>query len=137
VSYEWDFGDGDAGSGETVTHVYTAAGEYEVILTVVDDDGASVTDTVVVIVQTPEDATQDLISDIEDMDLPGGLENSLTSKLENAIDSLEKGNLNAAANKLGAFINQVEAQRGKKLTDEQADELIAAAQRIIDSLQTP
>lgn len=37
-------------------------------------------------------------------------------------------NANAKAGKLKAFINKVEAQRGKKLTNAQADALIAAAQ---------
>jgi len=48
--------------------------------------------------------------------------------------SLEKGQQNAAINKLNAFINQVEAQRGKKITDEDADVLISAAQRIIGNI---
>ena len=47
---------------------------------------------------------------------------------------MDKGQENAAINKLNAFINQVEAQRGKKITDGQADELIAKAQGIIDSI---
>ncbi len=34
-SYQWDFGDGGTGSGASVTHVYTDAGEYEVTLTTV------------------------------------------------------------------------------------------------------
>jgi hypothetical protein len=87
-----------------------------------------------VFVNSPSEATQDLISDVEGLDLPEGTENSLTSKLEAAINSLDKGRENAAINQLSAFINQVEAQRGKKITDEQADELIAAAQGIIDSI---
>jgi hypothetical protein len=33
-----------------------------------------------------------------------------------------------------SFINELEGQRGKKITDAQADELIAAAQEIIDML---
>jgi nucleoid-associated protein YgaU len=37
VSYVWDFGDGATGSGENVTHVYSAAGSYKVTLTVTDD----------------------------------------------------------------------------------------------------
>jgi len=40
VSYEWDFGDGSAGSGETVSHTYVA-GAYTVTLTVTDDMGAT------------------------------------------------------------------------------------------------
>ncbi len=39
--YEWDFGDGSAGTGATVTHDYAEAGTYDVTLTVTDDDGAT------------------------------------------------------------------------------------------------
>ncbi|MBS3813464.1 PKD domain-containing protein [Candidatus Bipolaricaulota bacterium] len=37
--YEWDFGDGDAGSGSTVNHTFEGAGIYPVKLTVTDDGG--------------------------------------------------------------------------------------------------
>jgi len=37
VSYVWNFGDGTTGSEISVTHVYTAAGSYQVTLTVTDD----------------------------------------------------------------------------------------------------
>jgi chitinase len=40
VKYEWDFGDGDTGSGVNVTHSYGTAGSYNVTLTVTDDDGS-------------------------------------------------------------------------------------------------
>ena len=36
LTYEWDFGDGARGSGVTATHVYAAAGTYDVTLTVSD-----------------------------------------------------------------------------------------------------
>jgi len=39
-SYEWDFDDGETGSGKTVTHIFPEKGVYEVELTVVDDGGA-------------------------------------------------------------------------------------------------
>ena len=39
VSYEWDFGDGDTGSGKLVEHRYTEKGIYSVTLTVRDDQG--------------------------------------------------------------------------------------------------
>ena len=36
LTYAWDFGDGSRGSGVTATHVYRAAGTYDVTLTVSD-----------------------------------------------------------------------------------------------------
>lgn len=38
-SYSWDFGDGNTGSGETVTHTYGSEGKYKVTLTVSDTCG--------------------------------------------------------------------------------------------------
>jgi len=39
VEYFWDFGDGELGMGETVEYVYTSPGEYDVTLSITDDDG--------------------------------------------------------------------------------------------------
>ena len=39
VSYAWDFGDGDADTGETATHTYSEAGDFTVELTVTDGEG--------------------------------------------------------------------------------------------------
>ena len=43
VSYEWDFGDGNVTNTthEILNHSYSEAGNYEVTLTVTDDDGAA------------------------------------------------------------------------------------------------
>lgn len=41
VSYEWDFGDGEKGSGVTIVHTYQDDGDYTVQLTVWDDKGAT------------------------------------------------------------------------------------------------
>jgi PKD repeat protein len=41
VRYTWDFGDGTTGGGVDVTHSYSAAGSYQVTLTVTDDGGLS------------------------------------------------------------------------------------------------
>jgi len=76
----------------------------------------------------------DLAALVEDFSLHGGIENSLVKKLESAFKKLSDGNEKndaAAIKKLGAFINEVEAQRDKKITSEQAAELIATAQAII------
>jgi PKD repeat protein len=39
VSYAWNFGDGSTGTGMTISHAYTVAGTYIVVLTVTDSNG--------------------------------------------------------------------------------------------------
>jgi len=41
VSYDWEFGDGENGTGEVIDHTYITVGNYTPFLTVTDDDGAS------------------------------------------------------------------------------------------------
>lgn len=48
LTYEWDFGDGNAGFGKNPTHSYTDEDTYTVELTVTDDDGATHIDTMMV-----------------------------------------------------------------------------------------
>jgi serine protease len=50
-SWEWDLGDGTTTGGAKVEHAYESPGEYEVSLTVTDDDGASASATTTVDVQ--------------------------------------------------------------------------------------
>jgi len=45
ISYEWDFGDGNHGSGMIVTNTYASQEVYPVMLTVIDDEGNIVNDT--------------------------------------------------------------------------------------------
>jgi len=69
--------------------------------------------------------------------LEQGISNSLDTKLTNiqeALNAANAGQRQDAANLLQAFINSVEAQRGKQLTSAQADELIALARRILGLL---
>ncbi len=76
------------------------------------------------------DIIADLVTLIRDMGLPGGTDNALVAKLENAIAKLDRGNSAAAAKQMSAFINQVEARSGKNLTEEQANLLIELAESI-------
>ncbi len=41
ASYDWDFGDGNTSSAANPSHTYTAAGTFNVTLTVKDNDGAT------------------------------------------------------------------------------------------------
>ncbi|MCK4240352.1 MAG: PKD domain-containing protein [Candidatus Atribacteria bacterium] len=54
ASYEWEFGDGSTDAGEIVTHTYSEQGDYTVILTVTDNDGAKDTDKIFVHVKGEE-----------------------------------------------------------------------------------
>ena len=139
-SYNWDFGDTTQGSGLIDFHTYNNAGTYTVTLTVVDNNGAADTATATVRVLTPAEACEDLIATVESMNLQQGIENSFDVKLEAVQDALVAANAGVredAVNKLEAFINAVEAQRGKVLTDEQANLLVNYANRIIEALSEP
>ena len=57
VSYAWDFGDGNIGTGDTTSYVFTTAGTYDVRLIVTDDSAATDTFNVSVVV-SPADSNQ-------------------------------------------------------------------------------
>jgi len=77
---------------------------------------------------------QDLIDEVESMNLQQGIGNSFDAKIDNvraALEAVQGHSREDAVKKLNAFINEVEAQREKKVTADQADQLITAAQDII------
>ncbi len=63
VSYSWDFGDGNTTtlSTPTITHIYTSAGDFNVTLTVEDDEGFS--DTTWTIITIHSERVGDLNND--------------------------------------------------------------------------
>jgi parallel beta-helix repeat protein len=78
-----------------------------------------------------------LVDQINGLNLQHGIANSLQSKLDTVLRLLEDGSENndvASVNILQAFINALEAQRGGKIPQIDADALIAAAQEIIELL---
>jgi hypothetical protein len=81
-----------------------------------------------------EAVTEMLISSVENLELDSGTENSLASKLDNAVKSLESDNDGAAVNQLESFQHQAEALDGTKLTTEEVDSLTGASQAIIDKI---
>ena len=86
---------------------------------------------------TPAGMIEALVETIVGFDPPlhHGTANSLMAKLNNALAELEAGDTAEARALIGAFINQVAAQAGKKISQAQADELIAAANAILAALE--
>ena len=50
ASYQWDFGDGQTGTGAKSPHIYSNAGTYVASLTVIDNHGLKDTDSIKIIV---------------------------------------------------------------------------------------
>lgn len=78
------------------------------------------------------------VTDLEDLvrsfDLPRGLENSLLAKLEAALRAIDEGRTADACASLRAFANEVKAQRGKKITESQADALLEVVAQLLADL---
>jgi len=134
-SIAWYFGDGTAVPGTlTPTHAYSVTGKFIVTLEVKDDDGGVGYGTAIVTVTNVIEAMADLTKTVENLNIDAGLKSNLLSKLKEAQRLLTQGKMTGAAGKLGAFINAVKAQAGKKLSAEQAAGLVAKAQAIINHL---
>jgi len=82
----------------------------------------------------------DLINEVRSLSARQGIVNSLDAKLEavrKALNAANAGNRADACNKLGAFINEAQAQAGKAISSGAADRLIAAARQIKAVLDCP
>ncbi len=51
VSYEWDFGDGQMGSGSAVEHIFSTTGTYTVILSASNNSSSASVETAVVVLE--------------------------------------------------------------------------------------
>lgn len=85
--------------------------------------------------KTPTLLTGGLISSVRSLKLPVDIENSLLEKLESVkakLSSQKEKHFKLSVNNLKAFKNQVEALRGKFLTEKQADVLLRQANNLIE-----
>jgi hypothetical protein len=92
-----------------------------------DADGDGCIDTL--------DGLAQIIETLPDGVLSDNTKNSLVSKVENAKKSVDKDVDNAAINQLNAFINEILAQRGKKISEDAADLLAAYVQNVITLIE--
>jgi len=84
-----------------------------------------------------EDQIDDLIALIGSFNLLPGTANSLVTKLQTALDAIDASDTATACSSLTAFINECQAQSGKKLTPDQSTQLINSANHTKTSLGCP
>jgi 2',3'-cyclic-nucleotide 2'-phosphodiesterase (5'-nucleotidase family) len=126
-------------NGQVIDLHTLALGDHTLTVVAADYYGNATTQSVTFSVTT---SIQSLISSIKRLLAEGkidnaGIANSLTMKLENAKNSLAKGQMGAAANQLNAFINEVQAQSGKHIAADAAALLIADAQWLLNHMNDP
>jgi uncharacterized repeat protein (TIGR03803 family) len=107
-----------------------AIGDTTVVWTATDAAGNQASFSFTVHVKGAAEQVNDLIGLVKSLHLQSEAASSLIVKLRGASSALRRGNDRAAFGSLEAFVNEVDAQTGKKFTAEQADVLIANATRI-------
>lgn len=141
-----DYGDGTGVQALTLNadktfelnHEYLIHGTYAVAVNVADEDDGLGADSLTVTVLSAQEQINLIVDDIHALVdsgmLNGGEGNSLTSKLDGAVDKLDEGKTNAGVNKLEAFVNQINALvNSSRLTQEEGQTLVDAASAAINS----
>jgi PKD repeat protein len=136
ISWSWNFGGLGTSSEQNPTFTFMNDGTYTVALKVTDEDGstATISHDVTILKFDSVAAIKNLIKDIQNMNLNKGIQTGLVVKLKGAIWCIENGYYKAAVAVLKAFISEVKALSGKKITKNQADILKNSAQYIIDNM---
>jgi hypothetical protein len=125
---------GVVGSSCAPVNTSTVGTNLSVACTATDGAGNVGSGTASYTVISASTATSNLTIQVRSMGL-GNLENPLLAKLRAAQADLAAGNRAGAIADLTNFINQLNAQRGKRITSAQADALIAVANQIIQSIR--
>jgi DNA/RNA endonuclease G (NUC1) len=135
-----NYGDGSvtplaiSGMSFSLSHRYTTAGTFTVTATVRDQLGAAGSESATVIVQSSLTGVQNLATMLESAG--SHTTNSLQVKLDGAAQQLGSGNGVAAANQLGAFVNELQAMvRSGRVSSDVAAPILAYAARVIESIR--
>lgn len=130
LTFAWSFGDGTSSSGESVTHAYQSAGTYTVRLIATDIRGLADTTFTTATVESPTEAIQQALSDLQALVASHTIDAKdgkwLENKLQLAAKLLSRPVTTPA-------VNQLE-EAAKRLSGGNAPALLDSIQRIIESL---
>lgn len=129
-----------SGQAFTLSHVYSAAGLFSGHVTVTDDDGGAGSVAFSVEVRSPQQVLAGMIATVDSLAALGVLSrrdaNSLTLKLEAAVQQLDRGNTKVAEHKLESFITQVNTMaRAGEIPPADAEALLGLAARVLQSVR--
>jgi hypothetical protein len=122
ASLEWSF------------HVGAIMWTNQVIVADINDDDEY--EALIWADHNPTSTMNSMIGWIMGEGLNGGIENSMVSKLENAVKALGKSQEKTAQNILNALVNQVEDLRGDEMDDAQADFIHTYAEYVIGMIDS-
>jgi hypothetical protein len=115
---------------ETLGDISVCNGTGRIAYTVPDAGSVDVEAFTFQVPNSTEEQIDDLVALVNSFNLPDGSENSLITKLQDALAANAASDLATACDSLTAFINECLAQSGKKLTADQASQLINSANQI-------
>jgi len=123
----------------TVPLELTDNGTYSISYKASDNAGnvETVRNEILSIFMEPQVMVTYLMENIKVLSINEGIKNSLLSKLEGVLSSILQRESNSAVSKLNAFINEVDAQTGKKITNEQSDMLKIEVNKIFTRIKQP
>jgi CSLREA domain-containing protein len=127
----------DRGRNDLTTDAFDQRGEGFLRIADGNSDSTAIVDIGAFEVQqvSVEDLIESLIELVKSFDLHQGIENALLAKLNSALEAIEAGDTTEARESIQSFINQVRAQSGKKITADQSEVLIEAAEEILEALE--
>lgn len=139
-----NYGDGSgtsslplSGKSFTLSHTYTLAGSFSVVVSV-SDGAATATSSATVVVKTVVQGIADINVAVAALPLNKGQVNSLQVKLQAAARQLGAGNSTPAVNVLEAFIEEMQAtMQSGRVSQADGSPIVAYAQRLIASITAP
>jgi len=141
LTYEWDLdGDGefDDSTEANPSYTYSEAGEYTACLIVTDEEGASVSASLNVVVYDPVEEIEDLSAYLDGLEgVDADTKSALNIKLTSVVDKLDKNDNDKAIKKLEDFIKFVDEMVSEgRLDSAEAEYLKSEANSIIELLQS-